>query len=281
MPLDLSSIGQTDPGITVGPIQHYTASTSWFVLENYSTIGSSTGLVEKQVLNFSRNQLWVIDSKQLALQYNYSPRIAYLDEGAGYRNQIQLSATGTTNDTVTVFQDFSGYPGNAMMPSANGPLYRGDWVQLSTIQAGTNLNFILIPNNDPKKTPLNSDYRLNPVSSVNPLSPAFWITYAKPATTTNGNPFLIMSFEDILGGGDNDYNDGIIAVDIGPENFDALFYSSANLGQHPKSVVQVPFEFTPMWGLLILGLYLGGKRLLEAVRKLQAKQRTNPDSGCR
>lgn len=263
MPLDLTSISQTDPGITVGPIQHYTSSTSWFVLDNYSTVGSSTGLVEKQVLNLANNKLWIIDSKQLALQYDYAPRIAYLDEGAAYRNQIQLSATGATNATATIFQDFSGYTGNAMLPSANGPLYRGDWVQLSTIQGGSNLNFILRPNNDPNKTPLNSDYRLNPTSKLNPYSPAFWLTYAKPATTTNGNPFLIMSFEDILGGGDNDYNDGIIAVDIGPENFNALFYSSANLGQHPTSIMQVPFDFSPTLGFLILAVFFGAKRLFQ------------------
>jgi hypothetical protein len=37
-----------------------------------------------------------------------------------------------------------------------------------------------------------------------------------------GSPYLIMAFEDMLGGGDRDYNDVIFAVDIGAINVQRL-----------------------------------------------------------
>jgi hypothetical protein len=277
MGLSLSSIDQSNSGISVGSIQHYDPQNTWFVLGNYSNTGSQTGLVEGKALNFSQNKLWVIDSKQLNLSYDYAPRIAYLNEGAGYKNKVQIQSQGATNGTATVFQNLSGYPGNATLPNADGPLYSGDWVQLSTIKGGSQLNFIVNPNNDPNKAPLNSDYRLNPSSPYNPYGPAFWATYAKPATTQDGKPFLIMGFEDILGkGSDNDFNDGMIAVDLGPQNFNAIFNSSANLGQHPKTLAQVPFEVSPTIGFLVLAVWWGGKQLLRKGKMRLALNRYKP-----
>jgi hypothetical protein len=238
--------------LSVGPIQSYVPGSTWFDLTQYSNLGTQ----ERVSINLAESNLWLIDSSSLYLPYNYAPRIAFINEGAGYQSPIQLSTSGATNDIATIFSNLSGT--NSIFPSRDAPLQVGDWVQLSEILGGTQLNFSVIPNGTFQ--PLSTDYTINPTSPYNPDSPIYWVAYADPQAT---KPLILLGYEDIAGpGSDNDYNDGIIAIDVGQENFDAIFRTS-NLGQDSTISLQdahpVPLQVNPSMGLVFLGLLLGLK----------------------
>ncbi|SRR5579883_818884 len=247
--------------ISVGSIQHYVQGATWFDMTQYTQFGAQ----ERVSVNLASSNLWLIDSSKLFLQNAYAPRVGFLNEGAGYQSPIKVSANGGTTGEATVFQNLSGY--NSILPNATGPLWKGDWVQLSMMEAGTQLNLSVTPNGvfQPKNRPLSTDPSLNPVSKYNPNSPVYWVAYADPNQTL---PLLILGYEDIAGAGsDNDFNDGLLVLDVGKQNFQNIL-KTANLGQNPKinlknaKPVNVPFEPTPTIGLLIF-LMLIGHRFLQ------------------
>lgn len=243
-------------GITVGPIQSYTTQNSWFDLAKYSNLG----VAERTAVNLSQSNLWLLDSRNLYLTDTYAPRVAFLNEGAGYQSPVKLSSQGQTNGDVTLFQNLSGR--NSILPSKSAPLLVGDWVQLSEIKGGSQLNFSVIPNGvtQPRNVSLSTDARLNPTSPFNPNGPVFWTAYADPNKTI---PLIILGYEDIVGkGSDNDFNDGLLILDVGQKNFNSIF-SRANLGQDSKINLYaakpnaVPFEFSPSLGLFLAGILIG------------------------
>lgn len=240
--------------LSVGPIQSYVPGSTWFDLTQYSTLGTQ----ERVSINLVESDLWLIDSSDLYLPYDYAPRIAFINEGAGYQSPVLLSASGATNGSTTVFANLSG--SNSILPSSNAPLKLGDWVQASNVKAGTQLNFSVIPNGTYQA--LSTDYTLNPTNPSNPNSPIFWTAYADPKAT---KPLILLGYEDIVGrSSDNDFNDGIIAIDVGTDNFRAIFQTS-NLGQDPtinlREAEPVPFEPHAAAGLIMLGLILACKHL--------------------
>ncbi|MBD1855440.1 DUF4114 domain-containing protein [Leptolyngbya boryana CZ1] len=261
----------TSTTISVGPIQHYVPGSTWFDLTKYDNLATQ----ERVAVNLSSSNLWLVDSSKLFLSSDYAPRIAFLNEGAGYRSPIQISATGNTLGEATVFSDLSGI--DSVLSSANAPLRRGDWVQLSELSAGTQINFSVIPNGvvNPGATPLSTDSQTNPVSPYNPSSPVFWLAYADPKANV---PVFILGYEDIAGAGsDNDFNDGLLVLDLGLENFNQIF-SSANLGQDSTislknaQPVPVPFEMHSSIGLILIAALLGHKlwsRWISAQRTTQ------------
>jgi hypothetical protein len=257
--------------ITVGPIQSYGAGSSWFNLRDYSQLGIS----ERVAVDLVASDLWLLDSSNLYLTEDYAPRIAFLNEGAGYRSPVNISATGNTNGKATVFANLSGY--NSILPSKGAPLSVGDWVQLSEIQGGTQLNFSVIPNgvSQPNRTPLSTDSKLNPTSPYNPNGPVFWTAYADPNKTI---PLIILGYEDILGAGsDNDFNDGLLILDVGQKNFEAIF-AFANLGQDSTinlgSARSVPIEDNSTLGLIVVASLLVGKNAVKHLSRLSQKVRT-------
>jgi hypothetical protein len=257
--------------LSVGPIQSYVPGSTWFDLTKYSDLGTQ----ERVSINLADSDLWLIDSSDLYLPYNYAPRVAFINEGAGYQSPVAMTATGSTTGEITVFENLSGT--NSILPNSRAPLQVGDWVQLSEIQAGTQLNFSVTPNGvfNPGATALSTDYTLNPTDPSNPNSPIFWTAYADPKAT---KPLILLGYEDIVGSGsDNDFNDGIIAIDVGQENFDAIF-TTANLGQDPeinlKDAQAAPFEVHSAVGLLVIGAIVVRRRL----RSAQACKFTPPQS---
>jgi len=237
--------------ISVGSVQHYVQGSTWFDMTQYTQFGSQ----ERVSINLASSNLWLVDSSKLFLQSAYAPRIAFLNEGAGYQSPIKLTASGGTTGEAVVFPNLSGY--NSILPNSSGPLWKGDWVQLSMMEAGTQLNLSVTPNGvyQPNARSLSTDPSLNPVSQYNPNSPVYWVAYADPNQTL---PLLVLGYEDIVGtGSDNDFNDGLLVLDVGPQNFQSIF-QSANLGQDSKinlknaKPVDVPLNLTPTIGILII-----------------------------
>jgi hypothetical protein len=107
-------------------------------------------------------------------------------------------------DAKLIFPDAS----SGWYRSSDEPLQAGDFVDLGTFSAGTLLDFFLIADGTyggtdvfSTTTSFNQDGLVHAVS----LAP-------------NGSPYLIISFEDLWGGGDMDYNDLVFAVFLGQDN---------------------------------------------------------------
>ena len=89
----------------------------------------------------------------------------------------------------------------------------GDFVEVSTGGNGWQLDFFLISNAvSGGTTSLWADRALNSDGLQHMV--AFMIPNSR---------FILLGFEDIVGGGDLDYNDALFVVDIGQENAENLY----------------------------------------------------------
>ena len=91
---------------------------------------------------------------------------------------------------------------------------QGDWVQLPTVKAGQQLAFCIYSNENSSGTPGNVFYN---GTSNNPDNFQHMIAFFP-----DNSQYLIIGFEDMYGGGDQDCNDLMFVVDIGPQNALAL-----------------------------------------------------------
>ena len=148
-------------------------------------------------------------------------KVYFIHEGAGYRNQLKLTMTGTANSGTNregfVFVDGS-------QGSGSEQLRKGDYVNLGDIAAGTTLDFALLANG----------YRNN----------NFHTYYANVARNPDNlqhvmayeyQGYLILAWEDLYNGGDKDYNDIVFAIDIGETNL-ARLPSEPPTNQSPAAV---------------------------------------------
>ncbi|MEI6568846.1 MAG: DUF4114 domain-containing protein [Verrucomicrobiota bacterium] len=165
-----------------------------------------------------------IDPSKLTLATQSNVRVYFAYEGAGYHNTIGFNTTGTgtaSGNPQIIFPDASssvGYGGaGTAVRSATEPLVAGDYVNLGTFNAGTLLDFFLIANGaNGGSTTFSTSGVGNPdgLNHAATFTPTFW--------GAANSPYLFISFEDLLGGGDKDFNDVIIAIDIGAANVAAL-----------------------------------------------------------
>jgi hypothetical protein len=152
-----------------------------------------------------------IDPSLLTLATDSDVRIYFIGEGAGYDNT--LGFTSTTGDRSLIFPEASVNPSynNATdltkaAANVNFPLVPGDFVDLGSFEAGAQLDFFLIANGANGGT---TTYSTDATTSLDGLTHA--ISWA-PADS----PYLLIGFEDLLGGGDGDFNDLLFAVAIQP-----------------------------------------------------------------
>ncbi len=85
-------------------------------------------------------------------------------------------------------------------------------MEIAGATAGANLDFFLISDGARKGTN---------VFSANVSANQDRFSHAVAFAQTN-NPFLLIGFEDLYGGGDKDFNDLLFAVDVGTKNWQAL-----------------------------------------------------------
>lgn len=164
----------------------------------------------------------VLDSSQLMINYDQEVTVFFINEGAGYRNQLGVTATGTTEFSQILFSDLTcldpdcshtGYrsPINQFGTPDGKPLEIGDYYNLGLIEAGTQLDFFLRRDGFGKaKTDI-----FYTATDRNPDGLQHVIAY-------DYQDYLILAWEDLYGGGDRDYNDVVFALEIGEENLEAL-----------------------------------------------------------
>lgn len=151
---------------------------------------------------------------------NRPMRVYFIDEGAGYRNSLGISIVPYNplkNERCPklIFPSVSkpAGPGSGhilLAPqldrSPTDPLKTGDFVDIPNVQRGDMLDFFLISNGaNGGRTVLWND------PEENPYKVRHMVAFEVP-----GHPnFMIIGFEDLIGGGDLDYEDTIFVVDHG------------------------------------------------------------------
>jgi hypothetical protein len=191
-----------------------------------------------------------VDPSKLVLASKTDVTATFVYEGAGYHNTLGINTTGlgvNSGNPEIIFPDASSTDGfdNQTTPgmrTPSEPLLPGDFVDLGTYAAGTKLDFFLIANganggtsvyNSIAGTSTNPD-KLNHVGMFSPTM------FASPDLNS---PYVFVTFEDLLGGGDRDYNDTIFAFNVGSAAVHALFAA-------PE-----PSMYLTLGGFLALGIW--------------------------
>jgi hypothetical protein len=194
-----------------------------------NVLPSVTNLINtnlKEYTNFTKANSFNLDPSKLLMSVESTARVYFLGEGAGYRNTLgfntlapgaALPAGSLTDSAKLIFPDASSAvstynPSSTVARSATTPLLPGDFVDLGKFGAGTTLDFFLVANGAGGGKDVWSAQ-----ASRNRDNFPHVVAFAMP-----NSPYLIISFEDMAGGGDKDFNDVMFAVDIGAVNVQRL-----------------------------------------------------------
>ncbi|NJL45506.1 MAG: DUF4114 domain-containing protein [Leptolyngbyaceae cyanobacterium SM2_3_12] len=144
----------------------------------------------------------------------------FINEGAGYRNQLMYSATdgdGNLIKSEMIFADVSSP--DSILSNKNGPLALGQGVSLGKFNGPTQLDFSIIsdgfnlakpgPNATAKAIQKYEAELAKRTLGSNPTQNSDGLQHI---VAFQHNDWVILGFEDIVGGGDLDYNDVVFAV---------------------------------------------------------------------
>jgi hypothetical protein len=158
---------------------------------------------------------------RMVLNYDYDVRAYFIHEGAGYKNTVGVKLA---DDHKLLFPDCS-YDG-----AGGVRLQRGDFVNMGLIKKGTKIDLLVVPNGAGGGLG-GKYYRLYTTSSLSDDKRqhyvGFWI---------EDTPLLLFGAEDLLGGGDNDFEDVLVVLDFGldydpPKNYYvSMLGNDANTG---------------------------------------------------
>ncbi|MFM2431292.1 MAG: hypothetical protein RLZZ511_2505 [Cyanobacteriota bacterium] len=207
----------------------FTWNNAWTQSTIYS--GTSQGFnhqpfqkfVQTERLALQNAGLKQVDASKLLLKYDHDVKVSFINEGAGYRNQLAFKSMGTTNTSNLLFNDVScagktdGV--NCVLGGAN-TLKLGDTVKAGMIKGGSQLDFFLRSDGFNKQS---NAYIYGTQTAQNADKLQHTVAY------TFGGRYLVLGFEDLYGDGksgqgkfgeksDRDFNDTVFAVDIGENN---------------------------------------------------------------
>jgi hypothetical protein len=184
-----------------------------------------------------------IDANRLFLKYNHNVQVSFVNEGAGYRNQLAFTAKGKTNTESLLFNDISCSASNGDSQcvgdwGGNG-LRLGDTVKTGLIKGGTQLDFSLRADGYNRGS---DAYVFGTPDAANPDGLNHMIAY------TYGSRYLILGFEDLFGDGssaqgkfgeqsDRDFNDTIFVVDVGERNVACLNSGDCEKTPEPAAAI--------------------------------------------
>ena len=173
---------------------------------------------ESSALDLSTLNARKLDTTRLELTYDNDVKVYFINEGAGYRNQLAINATRTTPVSGMLFNNVSCHntdpdcQGKWSSPSDPAhALKAGDYVDVGTLLAGTKLDFQVLANgySNPNPDIWYTDDSLNSDGLQHVIAYAY-------------EGYLVLGWEDINGGGDMDYNDVVFAIYIGDDNLAAI-----------------------------------------------------------
>ena len=166
---------------------------------------------------------YLLDPSKLKLKTDSDVRVYFVGEGAGYANTLGFTTDGSGRvDSDSAKLIFPNASSSVSMEDSEDdvkrtekePLLPGDFVNLGHIKGGSALDFFLVANGaNGGKNVFSTQRSENPDGINHVVSFAYMM---------KDSPYLILGFEDLLGGGDRDFNDVLFAVDIGEVNVAAL-----------------------------------------------------------
>jgi Domain of unknown function (DUF4114)/PEP-CTERM motif len=205
---------------TAAPASAFSWNNSWTQPTVYSK--SQTGFDDapfQQFVQAERVELAgvhqvMLDPSKLMLKYAHDVSVFFINEGAGFRNQLAYEAMGGTNSAGMIFNDISST--ESILSDKDGALKKGDGVNLGKMAANTQLDFWLRANG---KNGGRNIFGSETASNGDGLQHMVAYAYKN---------YILMGFEDLWGakgatGGknqnsDRDFNDAVFVLDIGEDN---------------------------------------------------------------
>jgi hypothetical protein len=225
----------------VAPASAFTWNNSWTQPTVYSK--SQTGFddapfqsfVQKERIELTGASQVMLDPSRLLMKYAHDVSVYFINEGAGFRNQLAYEATGGTNASGLVFNDISST--ESILSESGGTMKLGDGVNLGRMAANTQLDFWLRANG---KNGGKNVFGTKTADNGDGLQHV--VAYAYKG-------YIMLGFEDLWGekgatGGknqksDRDFNDAVFVLDLGEENV--------------RNLIKPVPEPATMAGLLVVG----------------------------
>lgn len=187
-----------------------------FFGDEQNGIGRITGAGLTAPVNSGPVSTVVLDLNRINLAFAYDVRAYFVTESASYHNSIGFnpSGAGVSAGAKLVLPDAS-IPAKGARTTTD-PLFTYDFVDFGNVAAGSSLDFFAIANGANGGTTV---LGLNPATNPDGLSHV-----AIQARVDRSSPYLLLGFEDLVGG-DYDYNDVVLALDIGAANVQSILNS--------------------------------------------------------
>lgn len=207
-------------------------------LESFQNLVNENLSERREASLDGNSSLIALDPTRMTLSEQTTVRAYFVGEGAGYHNTLGFNADGLGVDSgnpFLVFPDASSprsyLSSGRKKRTVSEPLMPGDFVQLGEVGAGTLLDFFLIANGARGGTNV-----YGAPAERNPDGLDHIVAFAQVE-----NPYVLIGFEDLYGGGDKDYNDLVMAVYFGEGNtstfIDSARWDSALPAPEPSSLI--------------------------------------------
>jgi Domain of unknown function (DUF4114)/PEP-CTERM motif len=196
-----------------------------------------------------------LDPTKLKLKFDHNVSIAFINEGAGYRNQLAYESTGTTTQKGLLFKDISCEGSGCVGGWGGNALALGDSVNVGMIKSGSQLDFTLRADGLNRGSDANvfgSQTAMNADGLQHMVAYAYFDEVSKTYTGQ-----IILGFEDLYGGlratggknenSDRDFNDTVFVLDIGKDNVRELI--------NPSQAVPEPSAVLSLAGLGAMSLF--------------------------
>jgi len=220
-------------------------------------------------VNNTKSSAFEIDPSKIVLATAQDVTATFIYEGAAFHNSIGFDALAPgqsdplnswdevkSSTAALIFPDASsgssGYQESDSIPgvrTASQPLLPGDFENIGKFAAGSKLDFFLLSNGA-------NNYWANTFSTQEALNSDGFTQHAAAFTATLfavpqlNSPYIFLSFEDMYGGGDQDVNDTIIALNVGTATVNRLLAT-------PE-----PTMAASLAGFLALAFVAGRKKLV-------------------
>jgi len=192
-------------------------------------------------VNNTKSTAFEIDPSKLVLATSQDVTATFVYEGASFHNSIGFDALAPgQSDPLSSWDEVKSPTAALIFPDASSgssgyqeadsiagvrtpsqPLLPGDFENIGKFAAGSKLDFFLLSNGA-------NDYWANTFSTQESLNSDGFTQHAAAFTASLfavpqlNSPYIFLSFEDSYGGGDQDVNDTIIALNVGTATVNSL-----------------------------------------------------------
>lgn len=187
-----------------------------------------------------------LDPSRISLQTDYDARVYFTGLSGSYNNTLGLNTTGygvNEGNPVLIAPYTRANSRDREFDRRRGQeLTDGEFVDIGTLQAGSPFDLFLISNGGNGGTDVFSSN-----AQMNADGFQHLMAFALP-----DSPYLLFGFEDLYGGGDQNFLDMVFALEVGQENIQALVMAA-----NPE-----PAEYALIATFLIVGWHAARKRRL-------------------